>query len=364
MKKILFVNGELFIKGHYDFDMKMIYLFSQIAEISVANPNRWYDLKSVSCVKDIPLEIKNKQGTYKRNYLSNIGWICKISKHIRKNRYDLIFFSDVHDYQISLLLFCTRNKKKIAIMHHNSLDKINKGLHKILFSYYKDKVLHITYEEYMDLYLKEVAQSKNVRSMVIHHSLPFIECRDDFRMPKIIEWDSKMINVVSLSSTSDESFFNALYEHETRTNDLRKNNIRVIVKLKSLPPNYLYNENFIVIVDRLSDEEYWRILNNADCSLIYYKNSFKYRSSGYLSDSLYCKKPCILRESIMAESYKEKYPHICYSVSDIDELINIVRMHPINENTIRDSKEFDKYRLLHSDESITTELKRVLLAEG
>lgn len=214
--------------------------------------------------------------------------LFKIKRKIRLHDYDAIIVSCYDEISLKLSSFPSS-----YIINHNNICNLTNRIKQYFFRSVSKTHCHLVLNDRSLKYLCDLGIKRVVR---IGHGLitPY-----ENKYPKTGN-KNFTIFAPSLKST-DFNFVKQLISNDDFGRYLVINNIDLIIRGEY---NIQNSVNIVQIKGRISEEDYIRTFLSADCILICYPNSFKYRVSGVLLEAIANQKKCIIRDSLDFEEYK------------------------------------------------------------
>ena len=357
--KLLYVDPICY-KAHAYYNKRNVEILSEICELSVLFTKNYIDTSGISLDKVYEYRTPQKyfiefnphnNALIKRlvNKIGQIKIINEIKNLIKKQRYDLIFFSGVDMHVFSRLTKHLKNP--IAFVEHAIYRTlIHKGIKKCWKIINKSFKVCV-FEDYIAKYLKEQLHVKN-DVFVVHHPI----CGVEQDVDNVVLSQNESVNVLAPAFSNSKEIIDEII---AKSNAL-KDNVKIAIK-GQVPYSDGRIEIFSGFIPR---ERYTQLFVDSDYILIPYNKDFMFRASGVLFDSIIRKKRIILIGGNTLEYYGEKYPNIIKIVRDVDELINYLNnstresvMLEYNELFYKDVKSFLND---YSDKVISKDYKRLL----
>ena len=368
MKKILYCNAcaLYMIEGHRYFDVKWANLLSKFADVTLLSPeNNWYELSNskVRCIvfdaakylnkkRIVNLEIWNK-GALKHLNIRNREYARIIFEYIlkldRREKYDYIIFS-----QKDFIMFDILKRKMVNLNRIFWIDHSCSGWDKFkYYFFYKHsihKVQHIVMERVAIKYLENQYGIELSRIHYIPHMTNTVLMVNDV--------NEKKYDIVGISNSNDDKEIYKIIELEKREHFFEKNNIKVILRSKSIEFD---SKNLVVFAKRLglTFEEYYGYILSSKIVLLPFGIEFGVRSSGTIMDALSNRKPIIGSAFPALSEYSSRMANICHTYENTNELKNKIKQ--LLTSNEKYDKEYDEFIREHSDEFILQQMKTTFI---
>lgn len=341
--KILFFNA-LYEPGHKYVDKKNIYNLSQISELTVLAPDRWYDElpKSVN-YKNLALE--QKKDARRIN-----AWICALrncwraAKLARHSPVDIIIFGEYELITIPIAIKFFPKGVKVIVCNHNNVDQLEKSIIKrLLFNMLRNKVYHCAFEPFIKDRLVEKYNLSKERIFVWPHPTE--------RPMKCFTHEDIIYDCVGISNSNDEETIKSIYENEVRYGAIKARGQHIVLRAKTLTP---FDDGYLTLIKGwISQKEYERYFNQAKSILISFPQSFQYRVSATVLDGLINKKIIIGADIPLMRYYSQRYPSLCFIYENGKILDAIADM----DNYEMNAQSYSEFLYDHSDLNIQSIMK-------
>lgn len=309
MSRILYCDY-LFQSGNICVDKQLLGVLCKNNQVTALTSPERIDILPNLTIIDKPFY------RYKKGKIKNMFRIIKIminsAKYANKLKPDLVFVSVYETRLFWIARFLINKKIPIAILENINVDMLDKRLYYKLYKMYCNKVYHYVYEDYIGDYLTNVIGVK--KSLVFTVAHPYYMLADSK-----IDLDLQYIayDAIAISGSNDENFIKEMVELETKTSFLKNNNIRLLVKSKTLS----FNDGFLIVEDaHFSNEEYEYYYDKCKLVLAPFPIEYRYRMSGCLVDSFSHNKKVVATKFMLAVEYEKKYNGIVKTIKTADEL--------------------------------------------
>lgn len=336
----------LYPKTHARSNRFYIECLSQaVDELHLMSPEGFYGKIPKSIINHNIKELSMNSGkfSYRKNTLY---YMWKAYGIIRKNRINKCVVASA-DYITFLFFKLLVPTLDIYLVHHAELDVLNcNKIKQFVFALYKNKINHIVFEDYIKKYLENEFKIHS-RIIVMPHSL---------NKNEYIE-NTNVYDLVGLSNSNNEDIIYSIIQYEMKTKEFAKRKIFVILKSKK----YRYNDGYLKVLNGyLSNFDYNKYVNGAKYIFIPFPEYFCYRESGTLMDALSNNKKIIASDIMLINEYSKLYPKICFVFRDIIDIVYIL-LENKNISIQLEEKEFEKFRMKHSRESLVKLYKNVFI---
>ncbi len=349
--KILFANmlEPMIVKGHRNFDSKIINYLSEISELVVVCPQSWYvDLPGIVKVYNIS-NYSNLSG--RRSYygytFNIINCVCRLDKLFD---FDYILFESFENYLIVYALFKIRNARtRVYIMHHNNVDNIESNIKaNMMFKLYCKRVNHITLDEFISNHLIDIY---GLNRKIVHY-IPHPMCNTLNKNSL-----TRVFDCVGISNSNEEEWIEEFIKLEEREAWFLNHNKKVVFRSRF---NKFDNGFLKVIKEYIKDEDYLYYYSNAKSVFLPFPKNFHYRMSGSLVDSISNYSVVIGTDIPLINWFSYKYPTICKKVKDITDFLRFLEKEEYN---VKES-EFNDFIYEHSDQSVKNVLNSIFINRG
>lgn len=337
--KMLFCEF-LYPKTHTRSNRFYIDCLNQVVdELHVMEPLNFYGKLEKNIKIHIIKDLQSKEGKLSFRF-NAIRYICRAIRIVKKNQIDTIIVASC-DYITFLMFYLFCSKKKICLIHHAEIDALETNVVKrVLFSLYKNKIIHIVFEDFIKEYLNNSFLVPKSQIIVMPHSLNENNCIDKSCM------EYKM---VGLSSSNDEKIIQKIVQFEINTNYFKNKKSKIILKSKKIE----FDDGYLKVTkEYLSNIDYNTYISSAEYILIPFSSDFKYRESGTLMDALSNNKKVIASDIMLIREYKKKYPDICFVYYSLEDIITILSVD--DKSKLIEKTEFEKFRSLHSKKKLVS----------
>lgn len=349
--KVLYVDITSPI-GHKNYNYRILSFISKMADVDVAFKKDYlieFDKESINKIFSIPKEYfpdnlhTSKMGSrlfkivYRLNYYKSMKCIEEI---IKKNNYDIVFFSS-----IEVISFClsTLNPKTKYVFVDHAITEIEKNKTKRFFWKRINKNIDVIV---MENYIKDFLENKiGIRNKVclLKHPLPDIE---HYKSSKSDEINEKFI--YAPSGSNDEEFVNYLLKNENLIKDFK-----IVIKSKKINYN---SPNLYIFNSRISESEYYNLMLNCSFVLLPYDDDYNYRVSGVFYEAIQFDKMVLLNSNNSLEFYAERYPNTVLKYNGYTGFINTIK----NLKDVEvDNEEIEQIKEEYSDKAIKNQLKSI-----
>lgn len=330
------VYDYLFVKGHIHPNNHYIKLLSDKYNVFVISINGYFNyLSNDENITIIDLKTKYSVDELRNNRILQILFCKKVVRKIKEYEIDylLLLSYDTISFSIAYPLL---HKKNIVLQEHNNIDRLKKRkIELYLYKSFANKTKHIVYEHFM----KESLVNEYHISEENIYVLPRAKYAYRIRESK------KKYSAIGLSGSNDSSFVEGIVKYSEENNE-RLRGLRILIKDKKAVSN---NSVVEIIKDRVSDDEYEELFNSTRVVLDPLPDSFENRMSAVMFEALSSRKIVIGTNVKIIECFSKKYPHICYSVCNAEEMFEVIKKIESNETSIEKS-EFDSFNMDYCDE--------------
>lgn len=317
------IIDSLFTKAHVRFYTHYANIVSGFSDIIILTPPNYYQKKALK--KNIVLnELNILQiigGKKKKNYnrkLNSIIYRCKalyneiiIAIYLMGKEEDFIIVNgfEIITFALTLFLF---PKRKIAIIHHNTIDAVsNNKINRWFFNTFKNRVHHIVAESF----IKEFLVAKNGVHKELISVIPFPI--DTMK----VKSDEIVYDAVGLSNSNNEKFISTLIDMEKTTGIFQHNNIKLVFKSKTTT----YDDGFLTVFEGFLDrQEFEKYFARAAFIVLPFPDTFQHRMSGNLLDAISNNKRVIASSIPVFLAYEVKNNKIIRCFDTPEKFINIL----------------------------------------
>lgn len=332
-------------QAHRKLYNSIIEILSRSNSLIVINKNDYYDCVSDNIqYKTIPLLDLDRGGLwYKR--LAHILNFLMARLSILWMKYDRVLIPTYHTRHFGWQKKWM-GKAPIFLMEHYNVDDISYPLMLNHYLSYANEVHHLVFAPFIGDYINSLGVDKS-RVHFIHHPL-FTE-----DLHKNSNKDNTFINVLCPGLSNDESILESIIEYERDHRILERNSIRLELRsnkdFDNVPQSIRFIKGF------LTKEEYESLYNDTDLVLVTYPQSYRFRFSSVILNSMTKHKVLIGNNIDIVRYFSNKYPNNCLVFSSIKEFFDIiVQKHSFNEI------EREEFINEHSKESIEIEINSIM----
>lgn len=347
--KILYANmlEPVSVKGHKNLDKKLIQFLSEFSFVSVVCPKLWYGNLPVH-VKEYAITRELKTSGKIEYYRHSLKIINTISALDKRKKYDYIIFGSIDVYMTAYAIMKIRESaSRIFVIHHDDMDKIEKiWKARIFFRIYCKIINHITLDEFIFSYLISKYKLDPDKCSFIPHPM----CNKQKEVLKKRQFDC-----VGISNSNEEKWIWNLLELEKKEAWFQNREIKVVLRSRTVE----YDDGFLKIIrEYLSDEDYAYYYGNAKSVILPFPDSFQYRMSGSLVDSLSNYSVVAGSNIPMIDWFSKKYPVICKKMESTTDFLFFLE----NKEFCVDESAFCDFINEHSDEQVINKLKIMIWA--
>lgn len=338
--KIL-VADFLFVKEHQVLNVNTIRTIASLGEVFVISQKGYYDDFKTEFeqlgVKVIDINVFGDCSTTLKEKFHCIKLMRESSKIFSHQHIDLMLVLAFDTISATLLNIYVP-KDKVLLIHHKNLDEIiNNRIKRFVFSFYKESVYHIVYEEYFRDKLGEYVSKKRI--YYVPHPVSEIESKDK-------NYHDESYDCVALCNSNNEIFIDNLASLQNIPE-----NISFLIRTKKerpLHPNIKYVRTF------LEYTEYNKFINSARYVFVPLPNDYKYRLSGSIYDALSRHKIVLTNSLLHQQGLDKRYPGVVKYVDSAEKLLENVSFFKGNLGL------FDKFIQEHSCRYIASCFVKVL----
>lgn len=343
--------------GHKQFNSSIINAISSIMDIYVLCPRGYYNnftqLKNNPHVHFIDdLSINHEFDEF------NAGRVARYIRTIRIMHYSAKIKKQlpitkiiIASYNTVLLLiwqFGVKHNCPEFIMHHDNIDALENKLRCVCFSLYANLVNHIALEEFIANYLINKFKINPAKITVLPQEAQKINIGSYIA-------ETPVYYCVGLSCSNDEKFIKNILKLQEKEHVFKQKNMLL---LKS--SIYEYNDGCLrIIKGYIPTLEYQYLLVNAKVICLPFSLSYKYRSSGVLSDAFANNKPVIGSNFELLKYFSKRMPTCCTIFYNTLNFIELVQ-----SNLSVNAHDFDDYIKNHSKNKIQEILMTMLRSKS
>lgn len=258
---------------------------------------------------------------------------------IRNKKYDKIIFLNIHNtlYGIERWL----PEKNRVIIHHNDVDLLFKEERDLRqFNKVKERFYHVFLADYISVMFSQQAVVDKKYIFTVHQPLVFDP------KPKQVNKESLL---VGLGNSMDEKFIKDIVSLDT-TEVIRNKLI-----LRSRTKEYI-GTNIRVFTGFLPRDKYESLYDRAKVSVVFYPESYRYRYSGVIDDSLALGLVVYCNDTLCGRYFANQYPGSVKIVKNVRDLWNL--MH--EKLPIKPKQEDILFRNRHSIDFVAKQFNTVL----
>lgn len=350
MRILLF--DALFPRGHKVQNNSFIRLLDKMGvDLYICAEHGWFELNNnVHLIKKSwvrPGENSSNAFIYRMKILQNFKML---ESAIKETNPDIVF---IVSYDIlSLAVFFPRLikfRKKFLLLEHNNVDQLNNKIKRIAYALFKNFFHHLVFEDFIRKRLIELGVKANLISIIPHLY------NQKINLPSVDKNDESIdhFHCVALSSSNDDSLISKIIEYENQKQILRKNNIRVFIKSKTLD----YDDGYLVVKrGYIPSEQYDSLIRKCKVSYAPFESVYQYRMSGWIVDSFSAHKCVVATSFKLAVEYEKLYPGLIYvcdePVAALDLICDLCKSN--------EKKQFDKFEYDHSEHLILKAFQQVM----
>ena len=274
--------------------------------------------------------------TLPNNFFRPLVWRIRLIRWIIRNKkdfdkYDYVLFSSSEPFVISLCSIYLKTRHGFV---DHGIGKIGESpLYRYSYKYLLNKSTDIwVLEEYIAEYVKDVLKRK---VKVMYHP---VFTSDVYAVTKNTHNDN--IVLFAPSGGNDEAFINYLKIASESLPD----NYKIIIKGRGMEYE---DEKVKVYSNHLSNEQYYRYINESAAILIPYESSYNYRTSAVFFEAMAAQKPVLIWDNNTLVQFASKFPKVSFLFHEICEIPNIMsRIGNIDSSSYKEILEY------YSDENI------------
>ena len=342
--KIL-ITDFLFPYVHKYLNVNVIRAVAKFAEVEVVSLNGYYDDLKESFDNEhiilIPINVERKSGHINTRKYS-LSLIKATSQILKVNSYDAVICLTFETVSFGIgINYFQYKKTPLIVFQHNNIDELTSSIKKTIFNSYKNKIYHAVFEECF--------ASKLITDMGISEKRVFIIPHIAKEVNKFTK--AKKYDCVGLSRSNDENFIDEALKKESI---FKLNNLHIILRSKTINKQ---DGNVVVINGFMDKDKYDELLDSSTMIFVPLPKTYKYRLSGSIYDAFSRRKVVLTTSEFHVKEYQKYYPGICFFVSSIDDLINVLKKkYKVDEEV----KSFNKFLEDHSLENTSKLLEAML----
>lgn len=262
--------------------------------------------------------------------LANILLLFKLRNMFKLSDYEYIIFPT---YDV-LSLFFFRTKQKVFLINHNNVSQLSSRIKLWMTKNLPLQYFHIALSQEMADRLRKLSPFR--KCYYIPHGI--IEPSNQEKKPVFIKEAEKYL-FCPVNRNYDKVLLEKILTSQRVIKYLKKQNIRILIKRIS---DKICNSNEIFVIDsRLDKAEYDYLIKNACAVMIPYEQSFKYRCSGIMFESVAYKTPIIASDISALRSF-ENDCNISF-FSDVKSFINSIEQSMYCNKKRHDLGKFNPY---------------------
>lgn len=344
MKKIL-VFDFLFVKEHKLMNLRFVEAFSKFCDVTLLSGNGYYN----DCREELfGYGVKVQSFTYcrgegKLDSRFNCFDLAKAAvSSFPNNKFDVVFclaFETVA-MPVGTLRKLLSKSGRIYLLHHRNIDELNHPIKRLAFSFYKNRVCHVVFEDYFAKRLCELGVERNRVFVVPHPVVPSIEPLQS------LEYDC-----IGLCNSNDECFIDSVICEMEKCPSL---NLNIVLRTKKERPK----SNGIIhfVQGFISDDDYRLYFLKTRYVFVPLPKTYKYRLSGSIYDALAKGKMVITTSYSHYSELDSHYPGLCFYASSAREFLLLLA-----NNDIRYPKmSIDEFYADHSMQRLFLSLRDCL----
>lgn len=261
---------------------------------------------------------------------------------LRKIKYDVLLFLNCHNslYKIERWL----PSKKRVLIHHFDVDGLlcnNKFLHH--FSSVKNNFEHVFLADYIsNNFIAQTGVDKN-HVYTVHQPLVFENAEDNEKKENLL---------VGLGNSTDELFVSEAIELDQKK---QSEEFKCRLILRSKRTDYK-GHNLEVITGFLPRTQYESLYSRAKVSVVNYKQSYIFRYSGIIDDSLSKGLFVISNDTLCGRYFASVYPNSVRIINGINDVWEMMKG-PLPQSPESERKLF---RERHSSQYVLAQFNSVL----
>lgn len=349
--KILFMNmlPDAATYGHKLVDQKILHALNQFSDLHIITPLGWFDVENENVTGKV---VQSSEGKTKISYYKTcLKYLFSAYNSDLKEKFDKIIFATFDEHAMMIANKIFRNAhERVYIIYRNNIDEIDRNKRKCAsFEKYCSNINHIVFEDFQKEHLMRKYNIPLGKIFV----LPYPK-RDKINKPR---GDIGHYDFIAISNSNNEDWISKLIDEEKEKEIIKRNNLQVVFRSKK----YTFDDGFLhVIKGYIEPDSYNNYLYSCSSMFIPYPSSFKYRMSGVMIEAFSNHKFIVGSNIPLLQSYSKKYPNICKTVENFDDLLAQLST-PMYEND-KSLGDFEKFEKDHSEEVMKKALKKMLTA--
>lgn len=348
MKKILLID-QLSPEGHINYDKFWI---KSLANLKVEYT--FVGKKSFLDRLGIPNNIKKLE--IPESYYKNIGHkniiireyvLFKILNYVKRTLnlkyYDKIIFLSFENF--SLFFSFNFHRNNVYAILHNNLRRVNNSKVLKVLKYLSKKINFIS----LDYYIQKRLDSIGINTKVIIH--PLVKISESINSKENNK--NKIVLFSPSISSTDQTFINDVINNKEILKTLEEKGIEIIFRSKSI--NYNSN-NIKVISNYLNEDEYRKLLKEADYLLLPYEKNFNYRISGVLLEGISLNKKMIIPKYNDLKYFLSFNKETILGFFDLNDFKSLLE--ELNENI--GVVNYEEIKKIYSDENMEKDIINII----
>ena len=348
MKKVLVVDP-LSYNGHLNYNFGIIRNLQLYNEVNViANVYHTEYLIGKGVIKDCIVyaypnswnitELSKRMNRLFYHIAFRFYFMFVLAKVKRiENKYDCIFLTSIDIF--SFFLYSWFFKKKVFVVDHGIGNIKNSFLYRWSWKLTNKRVNIIVLEDF----IKEMVDSvlKN-NTYVVHHPLPPIVNKEKSVLDKTKK-EGSPIQIFAPSASNDPLFLHTLCRAKIPSN------LKIVAKCTTFD---YYTSNLSIYNNYITQEEYYKMMNNADFIMLPYPSSYNHRTSAILFEALSMNKMVMILDNNTLSNYSSVFKGNVFVFNSAEDLFGKIK--ELSLGSFRAC--LDDY----SDESISRRLKGIV----
>lgn len=297
-------------KAHKYLNLKLIRALSEYADVTVVSINGFYEEERTSFIQS-NIEVVDFTVNARTGRLGTRLWCIAIQKKFKKllktskSKYDLTVCMS---YDTIALGVGTKLTKLIPLVlcQHSNIDEFSNSIKFKFAKRYLYQTTHIVFEEAFKDYLSKQFNIDIGKIFYVPSPITLDET-------STAEQPTESFDCVGLCNANSDEMIQGIVDD---CQFYQENNINLVFRSKTVKSNC---ENIRIISGYLDREEYIRYIKQANCIFVATPPQYNYRLSGSIYDAFALHKKVLTTNRFYVESYKEKYPGICFLVKNEKE---------------------------------------------
>lgn len=320
--KILYIDPICPI-GHVNFNkihINAIYIqYGNIDVIFESGYKQLFDGMNLSVVHEYPKIIVPNNGFWNRIKI----WrnLKNIKRHIDFNSYDIIILSYYDELVLNLISF----NHKLYLINHNNVAGV-----------FKSFVKRIAYKRISQKNV-QIVLDKLSKSALNKLGINYVQCVNHglitpFKKEEI--WDISVLNIPKKykniifspsAGSSDVNLIKKIIKNPDFISFLRKTDTIFLFRNDGNELEFIDNSNIFILKNRLNNRDYQNLFCRSNIILIFYPESFKYRTSGIVMEAFANNKDILLPDISTFKIYSEILDKDDYYTSSIDLINKLIK---------------------------------------